>query len=212
MYKAIIALVQNPQNNLRIFQNGLLVYGENKPVMVFHKVMEKWLEIEASLDVLLQKFCELLSTALLADFPLDEQNHNCANISVSCKVETTLLSCKEVTGENLPKNCVLKQIFSMQQLDLMGPQHYSKAVDSADLDLWKYIDYLLEEINKNRNKCARCTVAEIIKKYGYGVGGGQIEMSERDRCLFFVPYLLACVARDCSIMLSFSRVQEDDLR
>lgn len=208
MYKAISALVEDPQNNLRIFQNGLLVYGENKPLTVFHEVMENWLQIKADLDVLLQKFSELLSMALLTNFPLLEQNHNCPDLSFSCEVQTTVSSCTEVTGECLPKNCVLKQIFAMQQLDLMGPQEYSKMVDSSDLDLWKYIDYLLEEIDKNRNKCARCTVGGIIKNYRGGV-----EMDERDRCLFFVPYLLACVARDCSIMLSFSRVEkEDDLR
>lgn len=208
MHKAISALVENPQNNLRIFQNGILVYGENKSLTVFHEVMENWLQLKADLEVLLQKFCELLSTALLTNFPLIEQNHNCTSLpSVVCDVETTISTCKEVTGENLPNNCVLKQIFSMQQLDLMGPQHYKKAADSSDLDLWKYIDYLLEEIKKNKNKCARCTVTEIINKYTK-----RIDVNERDRSLFFVPYLLACVARDCSIMLSFSRVQEDDLR
>lgn len=206
MHRAISALVQDPQNNLRIFQNGLLVYGENKPLTVFYEVMQNWLEVKADFEMLLQQFCELLSTALLTNFPATESTHTCKDISFSDAIEpTTNSDCKEVTGIDLPKNCVLKQIFSMQQLDLMGPQHYSKAADSSDLDLWKYIEYLLEEINKDRNRCARCTVAEIMKKYTGGV-----EMSERDRCLFFVPYLLACVARDCSIMLSFSRVDEED--
>lgn len=207
MYKAITALIEDPQNNLRIFQNGLLVYGENKSLSIFKEVMENWLQLNTDLEVLIQKFCEILSTALLTNFPPVQQNHSCTDLSLSYEPEATISSCKEVTGENLPRNCVLKQIFAMQQLDLMGPQQYSKAADSSDLDFWKYIDYLLEEINKNRNKCARCTLTEIMKKYTT-----TIDMSERDRCLFFVPYLLACVARDCSIMLSFSRVQEDDLR
>lgn len=208
MFKAISALVEDPQNNLRIFQNGLLVYGENKPLTVFHEVMESWLEIKANFEELLQRFSELLSAALLKDFPVIESNHLCASLPICGPAEgETSTSCIEVTGENLPKNCVLKRIFTLQQLDLMGPQLYSKTADSSGLDLWKYIDYLLEEINSNKHKCARCAVAELIKRYSADVGGG-----EKDRSLFFVPYLLACVARDCSIMLSFKRLEEDDLR
>lgn len=194
MHKAITALVEDPQNNLRIFQNGLLIYGENKSLTVFHEIMQNWLQMKTDLPESQRKFCQLLSAALLKDYPVNETNHICANLPI------------EATVTELPNNCVLKRILLLQQLDLMGPQLYSKAADSSDLDLWKYIDYLLEEIDNNKYKCAKCALAGIMKKYS-----GDGEKSERDRCLFFVPYLLACVARDCSIMLSFSRVQ-DDLR
>lgn len=209
MHKAISALVEDPQNNLRIFQNGLLVYGENKPLTSFHEIMENWFETKAETAVLLQKFSALLSTALLTNFPAPELSHDCSSVALPPpqSPDGAPSGCLAVTGENLPENCVLNRIFSLQQLDLMGPQLYSKTADSSDLELWKYIDYLLEAIGRDRRKCAKCAVAEITKKYS-----GEVGMTERDRCLFFVPYLLACVARDCSIMLSFGRVQEDDLR
>lgn len=195
MHKAITALVEDPQNNLRIFQDGLLIYDENKPLTVFHEIMQDWLQIKTDLQVSQEKFCELLSAALLKNFPTNKtDDHICTDFPV------------DTTATELPNNCVLKRILTLQQLDLMGPQLYSKAADSSDLDLWKYIDYLLEEINSNQYKCAKCALAGIMRKYSAnGV------TNERERCLFFVPYLLASVARDCSIMLSFRSVK-DDLR
>lgn len=208
MYKAISALVENPQNNLRIFQNGVLVYGENKPPTAFHETMQNWLQLNAKPQVYLEKFCRLLSLALLTNFPANRADHVCAGDQTDPNPETAFsASCSEVTGENLPKDCVLKQIFALQQLDAMGPQGYAKGAESSDLELWKYIDHLLEEVNEHTHKCPKCVVGGILRRNGKARA-----QSEKDRCLFFVPYLLACVARDCSIMLSFGKVQDDDLR
>lgn len=156
----------------------------------------------------LEKFCDLICTALLSNIQEQSEivSHKCC---VSIIPEISLEypeTCSIVTGANLPDNCVLKRILSVQQLDQLGCEEYLKYVNQFDLDNYGYVDLLLEEIKKQEFKCARCTLVNVLRYFS------PEEAHKKLGSLFFVPYLVAAVARDCSIMLTFREVENGIIR
>lgn len=116
--------------------------------------------------------------------------------------------CLAITGDNLPNGCVLKKILSVQQLDLMGCQEYLKYMHDLDMENDEYINVLLNEIRKNPSKCPKCTLAKILRNCYHSPE----ETCKKLGPLFFVPYLIAAVARDCSIMLTFKEIENGIIR
>lgn len=165
--------------------------------------------------VRLQKnFCQLICGALLTNFEdIEDCDHNCEcplTTSFFNHTKQTISECTEVSGENLPENCVLKKVLNIQQLDVMGWDNYSLYKNNCDIDDWSYIDELLREIDRDSNRCSRCVILRIIKGSSHPA---QIEQTMAAKgSLFFVPYLIAAVARDCSIMLTFRKIDECEFR
>ncbi|XP_021966659.1 uncharacterized protein LOC110861830 [Folsomia candida] len=142
MIRAIFALISNPQNNLRLFRDGLLVYGENVVGgETLHEVLSEWilqdkekspyLPIDNDNSLLLSNFVFLLCTALLkpkrttpfssVSREFDRMKTNLAK----ALEETTLLpppSCPSACEENdvppplLPEGCILSRILDIQRM------------------------------------------------------------------------------------------------
>lgn len=161
-----------------------------------------------------KKFCQIICRALLTSFEDTEDcDHNCKSPLPSSFFDHNkqkISECTEISGENLPENCVLKKVLNLQQFDTMGWDNYSLYKHDCDIDDWSYIDELLREIDRDTNRCSRCVILRIIKG---SLHPAQIEQTMATKgSLFFVPYLIASVARDCSIMLTFRKIDEFEVR
>lgn len=154
----------------------------------------------------LKKFYSLLCTALLTDFKAAEDcDHICEEafipkISSLVNLSKPVTSkCLHTSGQSLPTNCILRRILQVQQFDLMGCEHYSSYINDCDLSNWNYVDMLLQEVHKDKNGCAKCVIVREIKK--------DLQDTRPRSSLSFVPYLIAAVARDCSMMLTFRKIE-----
>lgn len=159
----------------------------------------------------LEKFCDLVCSGLLASF--EEQKKNVLwflrfRNTIPDESASYPGGCVPVTGNNLPKGCVLKSILRLQELDQFGCEDYSKYINPLQLeDNYEYVDMLLDKIMENESMYSRRTSNNWnIFKFS------SQKSHDLVRGLFFVPYLVASVARDCSIMLTFREVEDGTSR
>ncbi|XP_055382178.1 inositol-pentakisphosphate 2-kinase isoform X2 [Condylostylus longicornis] len=124
MIKTIEALLQNPQNNLRIFKNGLQCYGDYKDSMSLNELYKNIFESNEEF------FKKLIVTCLLHPYK-NETN------AIENNIESSL-----------PKGCVLHTLLSLQflakdNIEYMGQKQYEKEVS------YKYLPDLLKKTTKN---------------------------------------------------------------
>lgn len=80
-------------------------------------------------------------------------------------------------------------------LDTEGSEYYSKLLNkNKGIKDWNYVDLLLERINTNT--CMKCIIMMLGEK------DENIEL----KC---IPYMIAAIANDCSLMLAFKKIDED---
>lgn len=206
MLRALKSLVAHPQNNFRIFCNGNYAFGEKTPSKQFHLILQEMFESTATQTELENVFFDLLHTALTKPSIIEGCDHFC-----ELEQETLLNKSENETREIdssggcfyeeslLPKGCVLEKILNVQKLDRLNLSRYEaiykKLKQRRNLDDWKYVNDLLDEIN--HSKCSKC----VILKY--------INNSERSTTneLDLIPYLIASIARDCSFMITFKKIE-----
>ncbi|XP_063222002.1 inositol-pentakisphosphate 2-kinase isoform X2 [Bacillus rossius redtenbacheri] len=180
MKGALKALLACPQNNLRIFQDGTLVYGEDKSGML-ENVLQKWLGNAShftNTQRLVEKFCHLMLAALTrevcsqrqvpaseAGVPQLPPGHLPAPL---VDAVAALASCEpcDWSAAPLPPGCVLSSVLEVQRLDQGGLQAALDARPRA-APQHAYLEGLLSDL-------------------------GPLQR-----------YLLAASARDCSIMVAF---------
>ncbi|KAJ8950253.1 hypothetical protein NQ314_007958 [Rhamnusium bicolor] len=197
---AIKSLIENPQNNFRIFKNGVLCYGE-KLNSDIHKILPELFEtINENSDKLREEFYELIQKCLITNLINIDCTEECEE-KLFCEWNKIIQEANFNTL--LPKGCVLEKILSIQMLDTEGSYYYSKLLSKENLKDWSYVNMLLNRIN-NTNTCLKCTIMML----------GNTHRKEGDLDLICVPYMISAIAKDCSLMITLKKIKEnisDDL-
>lgn len=196
MKTAIKHLIEVPQNNFRIFKNGLLIYDEK------HKnidVLKDIFETEESKDKLNDELCDFLQRCLVADITLKEDET--PNKSETCKCNCFKEGINMYTDSEVQPGSVLERILSVQMLDQEGSHSTYKKLSKSDTwDDWSFVERLLEVVDNNKDACVKCSILEASKKF--------------ENEIHFVPYLISAIAKDCSLMITFRKIKQplsDDL-
>ncbi|OAD59751.1 Inositol-pentakisphosphate 2-kinase, partial [Eufriesea mexicana] len=154
MKSALKGLLKSPQNNLKIFKNGTIVYDQESSSSDLECVLTNWFHnsVNSTNKEYVDKFCNLICTALLHPFISEEFKYNTlpANelyTSVEPDLKTTpyinpdlIAKAKKllyfvgeacnIKGEVLPNNSVLERILRMQRLPFISSEYvyntYSK--------------------------------------------------------------------------------------
>ncbi|CAO1436977.1 unnamed protein product [Diamesa serratosioi] len=117
MNNAIRGLIKNPQNNFKMFRDGTLIYGENAPKHILHKVLSSLfheVNTEKKRKCLL---INLLGKILTKDFT--QHSDSICNVCSNYKDKSLVhgKSCSySFEDVNLPKNCVLNRVLEAQYL------------------------------------------------------------------------------------------------
>lgn len=186
MVAAIKALVENPQNNLRIFKDGFLIYDENICRENFDSFLSECFKT-------IDHFCDLIYQALTEN--VDDDKEPCLRCGNSLVQPTEELdgSCY-FKSSLLPPGCVLRKILDLQQLYSSGVMDvytiYQKLV-GRNCGEWDYVDQVLKEVTTDK-PCLKCFL----------VAAG----SRKD--LKVLPYLIAAIVNDCSLMVTFRKTNE----
>ncbi|XP_051164350.1 inositol-pentakisphosphate 2-kinase [Leptopilina boulardi] len=145
MHRALKGLLQDPQNNFKIFKDGIVVYDQNSEANDLNNIFKEWFPniIESSENRekknYLDSFCFLIQEALLRKFPNENQdlNRNSMAFDINQDIEVLSRLSSEIvakakkmlyftneecdfTSTDLPHGSVLKQILEMQQLHCCG--------------------------------------------------------------------------------------------
>ncbi|CAG9862019.1 unnamed protein product [Phyllotreta striolata] len=194
MLRAIKSLIEVPQNNLRIFKNGNLIYGDHLKTN-FSNIVENIFDNGENLEQLIEEFCHLIRKSLTTNFMNVDSTEHCEE-KTFCEWNKII---QESSASNaLPKNSVLEKILSIQMLDTEGSDYYCKLLQKAQLEDWNYVDMLLDKVT-NEHICMKCTIMNL----------GNNSRSEQEIDLAFIPYLISAIAKDCSLMITLKRIQED---
>ncbi|KAJ8917813.1 hypothetical protein NQ315_010722 [Exocentrus adspersus] len=195
MKSAIKSLVEVPQNNFRIFRNGILCYGEKVGTLIDEILPDIFERDEKPEDPnrLLEEFCALIQKCLVTNL-----------YSSYCKDK---LFCKwnELIDEKsintvLPEGSVLQQILFVQMLDTEGSNYYyDKLLQTGHYDDWSYVN-MLNKIDGRSSTCVQCTVTNLNRDTN--TKGNNAELR-------FAPYMISSVAKDCSLMIALTKIKEN---
>lgn len=170
---SIKCLFETPQNNLQIFKDGQLIYGENR------KNHEVLCDIfEDKFETSLESFCHFITKSLLTNLLVENQ---CPNLKSEQEMEnfpkkSDIKGC-EFSGNNLPRGCVLERIVNIQKLDQWGSEEIYSNLQNNNMNLNDSVSIPLCKLNH------------------------QIDLHSVVR-----QYLIAAVARDLSLMITFKRI------
>ncbi|XP_044755841.1 inositol-pentakisphosphate 2-kinase [Coccinella septempunctata] len=189
MIKAILALVDNPQNNLCIFKDGQKVYDENSAKCEITPVLEDLFQnYSEKKEELLSDFAYLLFQCLTKPF---ETQPDCS-AKLFCKWDMI------IQGDSLSKGCILEKILSVQMIDVEGTSYYNK-LSKVQNSEWGYVENILKSLDPTKCvKCSLCTLSNTTTT-----------MNEE---LVLSLYLIAAIANDCSLMVTLKKIRTDNNR
>lgn len=164
MKTAVKELVRSPQNNLRIFKDGIVVYNQESSLNDLEDVLNEWLwnaattSSERARRSNVDEFCSLVYAALTRPFAQEQLEESsiarcnfllsanqaptfCAEPDTVARAERYLrLAGKNCNfnGDELPRNSVLERIRNMQQLSYVNTNYiygiYSDVASSLNDD------------------------------------------------------------------------------
>lgn len=194
MKRAIKALMENPQNNFRIFKDGNLIYGEETSpaigstmVKLFNEMQEGcWTALDAC-DTL----CELITTALLHEPSADHADRSYHALEFcGCNGKGNL----ESSGNGLPTGCVLGRVLNVQKLDLNGVEKLYPSYE-------KFREEFKHVLDDKMNDC-------LYNNYEVNSTWKQLNCKQQDLLITVRNFLLSATCKDCSIMIAFQRCSE----
>lgn len=185
MKTAIKNLLNAPQNNLKLFRNGILLYGDKYDEKRKQDALSRMFPGQ-NVDRI-EKFCDIVSKALLANLWKEQQ---CPNVTFGDDLKTYQNTWKDSSTKicrfenNLNFGCVLERILNLQRLDEWGS---------------KYVLSLLE-------KCSDSFVENSLNYKTYGPFCQLLHDSSPESVIN--RYLMSAVAKDCSLMITMKRMSE----
>lgn len=150
---------------------------------------------------LLEEFCDMLYATLIKQIDKQYTDHKCLDVNhiIKCSDQYGATYDDSISsGCDLPEGCILERILSIQKFDQLGLDYYKSLIntylDNVEVQR-NYVENLLKEVSAI--KCPKCVISKCINK-------NLISRDRRDICeLDFAPYLVASVANDCSLMLTY---------
>ncbi|KAG5893288.1 hypothetical protein JTB14_014301 [Gonioctena quinquepunctata] len=195
MRSAIKSLIRNPQNNFQVFKNGTLIYGEKSNTDFCHTVQNLFENCDEDLERLIDEFCELIRKCLITNFMNVDIVEHCKE-KLFCEWNKIIQQSNVQSA--LPKGCVLEKILSIQMLDTEGSFYYNKLLNRDEIKDWNYINMLLDRID-GKHFCLKCIIMML----------GNTNQNAEEMDLAFVPYLISVIMKDCSLMVTLKRIQEN---
>ncbi|CAK9826549.1 Inositol-pentakisphosphate 2-kinase [Anthophora retusa] len=147
MKSALKGLLKSPQNNLKIFKNGIVVYDQESLPNDLECILTEWFHnsVNSTTKEYVGKFCNLICAALLHPFSSEEFKSSIFPVQELCtsndqdlkavpyinsdivaKVKKLLYfsgkTCN-LRGETLPNNSVLERILRMQRLPFISSEY-----------------------------------------------------------------------------------------
>jgi len=221
MKYALEELIKNPQNNLRIFEDLVLAYGENKQVKLAN-VLDNFFECEQDSKESIrnqERFVGLLIQCLLnnrdkkdtesSQPKLDHENFSyCSDICLQhcpktrCKRCDSHPSCKKYRKDSynsihrLPRSCVLACVLRAQRLDSIGAHEAL---------------YMLEWLLENSNYSRKAEILEELSKPQLPNGFGSMhQLPDESKQQYYFrkvwEFLVSLTAKDCSIIVTLRRI------
>ncbi|XP_076639205.1 inositol phosphate kinase 1 isoform X2 [Colletes latitarsis] len=146
MKSALKGLLISPQNNLKIFKDGVVVYDQESSLNDLVCVLAEWFHnsVACTNKEYIDKFCDLISAAVLHSFAKEEfvassAYEKCARSAqqdfepisyvhpdIVTKAKKLMHFSKKacnLKGGTLPKNCVLERILHMQKLPFISSEY-----------------------------------------------------------------------------------------
>ncbi|XP_058448020.1 inositol-pentakisphosphate 2-kinase [Malaya genurostris] len=216
MLHAIKGLIGAPQNNLRVLKNGRIVYDEKQEKFVFNRILKEIFQRDGrTKEERKTIFMNLIKEILLKDFSCYEEHCDRKLLTIRKdrkKKDKNLLhqrTCNPINYQFLPANCALKQILNVQLLVKSSLANIGRhKLRQGSGDSFEYVDELYE---KYLDCLEHCSSREDVGK----CESKQTILTEKLKNVYLneeEKYQLGATALDCSIMLTFRRLtdQEED--
>ncbi|KAK3536518.1 hypothetical protein QTP86_013842 [Hemibagrus guttatus] len=216
MYIAIKNLLEEPQNNLKIFKGGELIYSckddaKQQPDLN-ELVQHLWPYFHhsnghQSSKTVLTEFIQVICSALLSTGDSnrsgEQRKMQLSDSRVLCEASPLHRDLLRNAGSpGLPKDCVLAKILQAQMMDNLDIEGL--------YPLYKRVEQYLEEFPKERNRLQidgpyDLSFLEKVKTCP-SEDDGSIEYAVAK----VLQYRVAMTAKDCSIMITFAPCGEDE--
>lgn len=177
--KALKSLIENPQNNFKLFKNGMVIYNERSDEQIFEDLISQMPLIEN-----VNNFLDLIIEILLSDGKSDIILHK----STDDMNSDSTLGCVE---ESSPySNSLLDRLLRVQKLSENFDNGCPRSRDSQE-----YVSFLLNMLDNEQLDLTN--------------------MADRERFLSRIDSshlaLISAVAKDCSIMITFTKKSHENL-
>lgn len=176
MRDALLHLIENPQNNFKLFKNGVVIYDDKSDLKTFHNIIER-INIFGTTDGFLNFIIQLLlADDFSSDLDLKETKASVKYFKIQKRNEC-------VDDSILTSNTFLYKLLELQKLG-----------DSVNFDVTNYL--------KHEDGGYVSMIIENAANLNLGEAKDKEHLFKNLEPVHRA--LIAAVARDCSIMISFS--------
>ncbi|XP_060807358.1 inositol-pentakisphosphate 2-kinase isoform X1 [Amyelois transitella] len=180
MRKALLNLISNPQNNLKFFRNGMLIYHEKSSRNLFDSILEESSIFGGNMTLFLDSMIKILLSGY-EDKPTnvpESSNHVIEGKDAGSCIER----------DNLHPESFLNNLLEIQKLSELNS-------DDSPFEGTEYVSSILRLIDEQ--------IIDLKEK------------TDRKRLYSLCDprylALISAVAKDCSIMISFSQNHENNI-
>lgn len=228
MLKALLALTKTPQNNLRIFQDGNLVFAEECQTNLT-KILKEWFHDAATPDESLpmENLCTLVIKSLLQKVAYDDDAvhpsgedtlvddeveisranvDNWFNAINEQKKRNHLDACQATTRTTrLPADCVLSKVLHVQSL---GDVDFGRLYAAYDrlVDCFRDQSFSYENLRWTHPQMTAQWLDDVQTKHVLP----HVDVTLQESVRLVQRYRISSTSRDCSIMITFQRIKQQD--